>query len=89
MQRTRCMAGVIAAIVLATPWIAEARPKTDRAVFLNGDVLTGEIKSLDRGKLRYSTNAMGTVSIEWDDLESGADGSDVDYGVPTGLGWEL
>ncbi len=45
---------------------AEARPKTDSVVLLNGDRITGEIKSMENGVLRYGTDSMGTVSIEWD-----------------------
>lgn len=39
-------------------------------IFLNGDRLTGEVKSLERGKLRFNTDATGTISIEWDDVAS-------------------
>jgi len=31
--------------------------------------VTGEIKELDRGLLRVRTNAMGTVDIEWKEIE--------------------
>ncbi|MEM0952840.1 MAG: DUF481 domain-containing protein [Pseudomonadota bacterium] len=51
-------------ILLASP--ADARPKTDKVVLANGDVLTGEIKGLQNGYLSYGTDSMGTVSIEWD-----------------------
>lgn len=36
----------------------------------NGDRITGEIKELDRGRLRYSTDAMSTVYVEWDEVLS-------------------
>jgi len=49
---------------------ALAAPKTDILIFLNGDRLTGEVKSLERGMLRFNTNATGTISIEWDDVAS-------------------
>jgi len=42
------------------PWTSK---KTDVIVLVNGDRLTGEIKSLDRGKLTFSTNDMGTIRI--------------------------
>lgn len=35
----------------------------------DGDRVTGEIKELDRGLLRVKTNTMGTVDIEWKDIE--------------------
>ena len=34
----------------------------------NGDRVTGEIKGMENGQLRYGTDSMGTVSIEWDDV---------------------
>lgn len=42
--------------------------KTDVVVLLNGDSVTGEIKSLEFGELRYSTDSMGTVGIEWEEV---------------------
>jgi len=44
--------------------------KTDIVVLKNGDRITGEVKALDRGRLRYSTDAMGTIYIEWDDIDT-------------------
>jgi len=44
--------------------------KTDIVVMNNGDRITGEVKSLSRGLLEYSTNAMGTVRIQWDSIAS-------------------
>ena len=42
--------------------------KTDIVLLINGDDVTGEIKSLEFGSLRYSTDSMGTVSIDWEDV---------------------
>ena len=42
--------------------------KTDIVVLINGNAVTGEIKSLDFGVLRYSTDSMGTVNIDWEDI---------------------
>jgi hypothetical protein len=42
--------------------------KTDIVYLKNGDRITGEIKTLIRGKLEFSTDHMGTVSIEWADI---------------------
>lgn len=42
--------------------------KTDVVVLLNGDAVTGEVKSLEFGELRYSTDSMGTVSVEWEEV---------------------
>ena len=55
-------------IVLACLWLlpASAAPKTDTVIFINGDKLTGEVKSLRRGRLNLNTDATGTIGIEWD-----------------------
>ena len=53
-------------LIIAAPTIAQA--DTDVVVFDNGDRLTGEIKSLERGKLRFKTEATDTISIEWDNV---------------------
>ena len=44
--------------------------KTDIVILANGDAVTGEIKGLEFGSLRYSTDSMGTVSIDWEDITS-------------------
>jgi len=44
--------------------------KTDVVTLVNGNAITGEIKTLDFGALRYSTDSMGTVSIDWEDIVS-------------------
>jgi hypothetical protein len=54
------------ALALAMPLLAAAN--TDVVVFDNGDRLTGEVKSLERGKLRFKTDATNTISIEWDNV---------------------
>lgn len=47
---------------------AHARDKTDIVYLANGDRVTGEIIQLEHGKLRMSTDSMGTISIEWDNI---------------------
>jgi len=47
---------------------AEANAKTDVITLYNGDRVTGEVKSLDSGILELSTDSMGTVKIEWQDI---------------------
>jgi hypothetical protein len=41
---------------------------TDVIVFDNGDRLTGEVKSLQRGKRNFKTEATGTIGIEWENV---------------------
>ena len=43
-----------------------ANAQTDIVIFDNGDRLTGEVQSLEKGLLRFKTDATGTISIEWD-----------------------
>ena len=43
-----------------------AAAKTDVLVLRNGDRITGEVKGLARGKLDYSTDDAGRLSVEWE-----------------------
>jgi hypothetical protein len=61
--RTFCL--ILLALFSATAWAA----KTDVVLLKNGDRVTGEVKGLERGKLEFSTDHMGTVYIEWADIE--------------------
>jgi len=45
-----------------------AHSKTDIVTLFNGDRITGEIKQLDGGILVLSTDSMGTVRIEWQEI---------------------
>lgn len=54
-------------LILLLPAVsALSATKTDVVILENGDRLTGEVKSLERGKLRFKTDATDTISIEWD-----------------------
>jgi hypothetical protein len=44
---------------------AGRRAENGRNVLINGDKITGEIKSVNRGRLSLSTDDAGTISIEW------------------------
>lgn len=46
----------------------DATAGTDVVEFVNGDRLTGEAKSLDRGRLKFDTDATGVISIEWKEV---------------------
>jgi hypothetical protein len=46
----------------AAPLLAQ---KTDTLIVRNGDVMTGEIKEFQRGKVEFSTDAAGTVYVKW------------------------
>jgi hypothetical protein len=60
----------IAPAVVAMPFADTANAGTGVVVIVSGDRLTGEPKSLERGKLRFKAAATDTVSIEWDDIAS-------------------
>jgi hypothetical protein len=49
---------------------AGAAPKTDVVVLRSGDRMTGEITELDRGRLTFKTDDMGTLAVEWDKVTS-------------------
>jgi hypothetical protein len=53
-------------LAVFTPALMAA--KTDIVYLKNGDRITGEVKSLLRGKLELSTDHMGTVNIDWEDI---------------------
>jgi hypothetical protein len=57
----------LATILAATPALAA---KTDVVVLLNGDRITGEVKELAYGQLKFKTDDMGTLYIEWNKIAS-------------------
>ena len=59
---------ILIAALAAVSAPATAADQTDIVVFDNGDRLTGEFKSLERGRLRFKTEATDTISIEWDNV---------------------
>lgn len=59
------MTFVLVLLVFASPARAD---KTDIVTLRNGDRVTCEIKNLERGRLKVSTDSMGTVYIEWEDV---------------------
>lgn len=53
------------AVTLPVP-VVMADEDTDVVVFKNGDRLTGEVKSLSRGRLSFDSDPTGVINIEWD-----------------------
>ena len=62
-----------------------AAQKTDTLRLKNGDRLIGEVKSLNHALLRYSTDNLSTVSIEWDAVESLVSRSAFEIELQSGL----
>lgn len=50
--------------------LADAQQQEDVITMVNGDRLTGEIKSMDRGMIRVDTDATDTISVKWDYVAS-------------------
>src|SRR5262245_24022489 len=69
MPRHFVVLSVLAACA-ALSSLAAAAPKTDIVVLNNGDHITGEVKSLEQGRLKFSTDNIGTIYIEWEDIAS-------------------
>jgi hypothetical protein len=61
--------------------------KTDKVLLGNGDSLTVEIKSLERGKLRVKTFGMGTIEIEAIQLARLQSDKVFRFEVASGLDW--
>ena len=62
---------LVATTIIFTGLVPAANAaKTDVVILVNGNAVTGEVKSLDFGSLRYSTDSMGTVNIDWEDIVS-------------------
>ena len=59
------LAGTI--LLLAGTVFAE---RTDEIVLWNGNAITGEVKSLQQGKLKFKTDHAGTIYIEWEFIHS-------------------
>jgi hypothetical protein len=62
---SRLLCALLLVACSATAWAA----KTDVVLLKNGDRVTGEVKGLERGKLTLSTDSMGTVFIDWVEIE--------------------
>jgi hypothetical protein len=62
----RALVAAAATVLLGTGSLHSQ--KTDVIILVNGDHVTGEIKKLERGRLEYSTDDMGTLSIKWDKI---------------------
>lgn len=59
---------LVAALALYAAGGSALAEKTDVIYMRNGDRVTCEIKRLERGQLKASTDGMGTVYIEWEDI---------------------
>jgi len=58
-------AALLLVLIAAAPAAAQ---KTDVITLANGDHITGEIKALERGRVEFSTDDIGTIYLEWDKI---------------------
>lgn len=58
------VAALLAVVYLLHPGAAFAA-RTDLVLLRNGDRVTGEVKSLNRGQLQIKTDDIGTVTVNW------------------------
>jgi putative salt-induced outer membrane protein YdiY len=84
--RRRLVRAVIATVAC---WMSAVAPavaqKTDVVELANGDRITCEIQKLDRGKLSVKTDGIGTISIEWDDVERVTSAASYDLELVSGI----
>jgi hypothetical protein len=80
----RCVVSLLV-VVAAAPAVADGAPKTDVIVLNNGDRLTAEIKSLERGRMTLKTDALSTVSVHWGDVISVKSARTFEVEVASGL----
>jgi hypothetical protein len=62
------MSAIALAILFASSTTAWAQKRADTVTLLNGDRITGEILSLNRGRLELKTDDAGTIDVEWDKI---------------------
>jgi hypothetical protein len=63
-------ASLTLALAIAIGANASAQGRTDVVTLANGDRITGEVSSLERGRLEFKTDDAGTLYLEWDKLTS-------------------
>ena len=60
--------GLLFALLLILGAAAVPAARVDSVTLANGNVLTGELMELNQGKLKYETDSLGTVYVEWDEI---------------------
>jgi hypothetical protein len=74
-------AAFVIVVVLETPAHAQ---KTDIVTLANGDRITGEVSTLNRGQLEYKTDDQGTLYIEWDKVATVTSTGQFEVGLSDG-----
>ena len=71
-------------LLLVCPRPSAAADKVDVITFKNGDRITCEIKKLDRGTLKVSTDPLGTVNVHWGEVAAMASPREFEVQVSSG-----
>ena len=71
-------------LFVALTFLVSASLHADVVTMRNGDRLSGELKSLERGKLRFDSAATGTIPIEWDEVATLISGQDIQVEIEDG-----
>jgi len=61
---------LVSLLTFAFPAYTHAQGRTDVVTLANGDHITGEVVRLERGRLEFKTDDVGTLYFEWDKLAS-------------------
>lgn len=75
---------ILVGLLFSLPGFAE---RTDVVTLVNGDSVTGEIEALEFGTMRYATDSMGTVTIDWEDITSVSSDQNVEVEVTDGTSY--
>ncbi len=78
-------AAAVVVLLLLLADSAAGAAKTDVVELRNGDRITCEIRKLERGKLTVKTDGLGTIAIEWDDVERVSSKASYDVELESGL----
>jgi hypothetical protein len=57
--------GLFVALIISVMGLAQ---KTDKVFLKNGDVITGEIKSMKFAKMKFDMTGPGTIDIKWEEI---------------------
>jgi len=83
-SRSRIPNKHLATVIIALA-AGNALASTDVVTFKNGDRLTGEVKSLDRGQLSFDSDPTGTIDIEWEKVAYISVDQDIQVETQSGL----
>ncbi len=84
-SRRRLAGALICILGIFFPFQSPIRAeRTDVVVLDNGDHLTGEVKELKQGRLKFKTDAMGPIYVEWDHIVSISSKQYLEFELETG-----